>query len=127
MIGLKGISQTLGCSFLKVAVLPSSASTIRSKAPSIGEPDTSRLKTDFLPPDFFPSASGTKSALLQRTAIRARFFHVEVRRSKETAGVVSAPVSTSPILLSSQTWATVGWFFVSVPVLSHRRTEVEPK
>ena len=112
-------------------MLPSNASTILSNAASMGEPETSRLSTPRLLVTFFDflplSPSFTNSALLQRTAMRARFFHEGVRRSKDTAGVPSAPVSTSPMLLSNQMWATVGWFLVKVPVLSHSRTEVEPE
>ena len=33
---------------------------------------------------------------------------------------------TSPIALSIQTWATLGWFMVNVPVLSHKIIEVAP-
>lgn len=93
MMGLKGISHTLGCKFLNVPVLPSRASTSLNRAESMGDPDTSLLKAPFLLDfDFFPSdTSLTNSALLQSTAILAMFFHEGVLKSNETAGVLSAP------------------------------------
>ena len=48
------------------------------------------------------------SDLEQRTAALAIFFQVADFASKVTSGLFSAAVSTSPISLSTQTWATLG-------------------
>ena len=96
-MGLKGISQTLGFKLRNVPELPSTASTSRKSAPSIGVPLTSRFITPTL------SSPEVNSALEQRQATLAIHFQDEDKLSKLMAGSDSAAVSTSPISLSTQT------------------------
>ena len=100
-MGLKGISQTLGCIERNVPVLPSTPSTNRNKAASMGVPIVSlRIVPALL--SLLPN-----SARLHSTPTRAKFFQVEEDGSNVTCGVSSAAVSTSPMVLSIHKWATL--------------------